>query len=169
MGLDGGGELPLGAIEDCRRGEDPRLVFLGDRDRGGGRSVRLLRKIWWEVVSSGIEPVGPVSEVPRDCGDICALSCISIEPDPVASFPCLGGDLSGDEKMPEIGSRPCSSYTPLSASVMPVFLRNVSYCLRACAGASIRLPSLHANVVVIVFARFAFLCGRHLQSLVRKE
>jgi hypothetical protein len=43
-------------MEDCRRGEDPSAVFLGDRDRGGGRYVRLLRKIWWDVVRSGMEP-----------------------------------------------------------------------------------------------------------------
>jgi hypothetical protein len=58
------------------------------------------------------------------------LFCISIDPDPVASSPRFGGDRSGDEKMPETGSRPCSSYMPLSSSVMPVFLRNVNYCLR---------------------------------------
>jgi hypothetical protein len=55
MGLDTPIELPLGAMDDCRRGEDPRAVFFGDRDRGGGRCVRLLRSIWC-VVSSGIEP-----------------------------------------------------------------------------------------------------------------
>ena len=49
-----------------------------------------------------------------------------MDSDPVAFPPRLGGDFSGDEKMPEIGSRPCSSYTPLSASVMPVFLCNVN-------------------------------------------
>jgi hypothetical protein len=122
----------------------------------------VLRNIWWDVVRSGIEPVAYVRANSCDGFDICALSCISIEPDPVASSPRLGGDLSGDEKIPEIGSRPCSSYTPLSASVMPVFLRNVNCCLRACAGALVCSPSLHTNVVIIVFARFAFLCGRHV-------
>jgi hypothetical protein len=57
-GLEAPIELPLGAMEDCRRGDEPSAVFLGDRDRGGGRWVRLLRNIWWEVVMSGIEPVG---------------------------------------------------------------------------------------------------------------
>ena len=100
-------------MDDCLRGEEPRFVFLGDRDRGGGRFVRLFRRIWWDVMRSGME-----------------LFCISIDPDPVASSPRFGGDRSGDEKMPETGSRPCSSYMPLSSSVMPVFLRNVNYCLR---------------------------------------
>jgi hypothetical protein len=160
-GLDGGREL-LGAMDDCLRGEDPRFVFLGDRDRGGGRFVRLLRKIWWDVMRSGMEPVASVSTSSCDHSNNYALFCISIDPDPVASSPRLGGDLSGDEKIPETGSRPCSSYMPLSSSVMPVFLRNVKKCLRACPGALLCLPSLHTNVVVIVFARFAFLSRRHV-------
>jgi hypothetical protein len=38
----------------------------------------------------------------------------------------FGGDFSGDEKMPETGSMPYSSRRPLSSSVMPVFLANIS-------------------------------------------
>ena len=56
-GLEGATELPRGAMDDCRRGEDPSAVFLGDRDRGGGKCVRLLRKIWWDVARSGMEPM----------------------------------------------------------------------------------------------------------------
>jgi hypothetical protein len=56
------------------------------------------------------------------------LSCISIDSDAVTVPPRLGGDFSGEEKMPEIGSKPCSSYTPRSASVMPVFLRTSATC-----------------------------------------
>jgi hypothetical protein len=56
------------------------------------------------------------------------LSCISIDSDAVTVPPRLGGDFSGEEKMPEIGSRPCSSYTPRSASVIPVFLQPSAAC-----------------------------------------
>ena len=34
----------------------------------------------------------------------------------------LSGDFSGDEKMPSMGSRPCSSRIPVSFNVTPVFL-----------------------------------------------
>lgn len=47
----------------------------------------------------------------------------SVSVPPVRFDVRLGGDFSGDEKMPEMGSRPCSSRTPLSSSVIPVFLR----------------------------------------------
>ena len=57
IGLDKPTELPRGAMDDCRRGEDPRAVFIGDRDRGGGRCMRLLRSIAVEVVMLGIEPL----------------------------------------------------------------------------------------------------------------
>jgi hypothetical protein len=112
-------ELPRGAMDDCRRGEDPSAVFFGDRDRGGGRSVRLLRSIWCAVVRSGIEPtvkymsahlmysMRRLREPPNPRGHV--LSCISIDSDAVTVPPRLGGDFSGDENMPEIGSKPCSS------------------------------------------------------------
>jgi hypothetical protein len=138
-------ELPRGAIEDCRRGEEPSAVFLGDRDRGGGSSVRLLRRIWCEVVRSGM-----------------LLSCTSIDSDAVIVSLRFGGDFSGDEKMPEIGSRPCSSYTPRSASVMPVFLRpSATGALSICLFSP---PSLHANVVELVLAIFALSLGRHREG-----
>ena len=56
------------------------------------------------------------------------LSWISIDSDAVTVPLCLGGDFSGDEKMPEIGSKPCSSYTPRSARVIPVFLCASDMC-----------------------------------------
>jgi hypothetical protein len=149
-------------MDDCLRGEDSRFVFLGDRDRGGGRFVRLLRRIWWDVMRSGMEPVLSVSAHSCNRFHVYALFCISMGPDPVASSPRLGGDRSGDEKMPETGSRPCSSYMPLSSRVMPVFLRNVNLCVRACPRALLCLPPLYANVVVIVLARFTLLRGRHV-------
>jgi hypothetical protein len=98
--------------------------------------------------------------------DACAcyiLSWSSIDSDPVAFPPRLGGDFSGDEKMPEMGSRPCSSYTPLSASVMPVFLCTVSD-MRVCLWRLCAVPSLDADIVVVVFAAFAFACRRHVWS-----
>jgi hypothetical protein len=55
-GLDVGTELALGAMDDCLRGEDPSVVFIGDRDRGGGKCVRVLRRIWADVVMPGMEP-----------------------------------------------------------------------------------------------------------------
>jgi hypothetical protein len=48
---------------------------------------------------------------------------MSMDSDPVLVLPRLGGDFSGEEKMPEMGSRPLSSRTPLSSRVIPVFLR----------------------------------------------
>lgn len=58
---------------------------------------------------------------------IDALSCSSIDSESVNVPPVLrtlrvGGDLSGDEKMPEMGSMPYSSRRPVSFSVIPVFL-----------------------------------------------
>lgn len=49
-------ETPLGAMDDCLRGEDPSVVFIGDRDRGGGKWVRVLRRMCAEVVMPGMEP-----------------------------------------------------------------------------------------------------------------
>ena len=46
----------------------------------------------------------------------------SVSVPPVRFDARFGGDFSGDEKMPEMGSSPCSSRTPLSSSVMPVLL-----------------------------------------------
>jgi hypothetical protein len=131
-------ELPLGAIEDCRRGEDPSAVFFGDWDRGGGRCVRLFLRIWCAVVRSGMEPAFAYMSV-ESTGSMrrvrkfltpfdYVLSCMSMDSDAVAVSPRFGGDFSGDEKMPEMGSRPCSSYTPRSASVIPVFLELSAIC-----------------------------------------
>lgn len=39
-----------------------------------------------------------------------------------ADVPRFGGDFSGDEKIPDTGSIPYSSRTPLSSSLIPVFL-----------------------------------------------
>jgi hypothetical protein len=93
-----------------------------------------LRRIWCAVARSGMEPaVAAVSArftrtvlMVRESARLsrCVLSCMSMDSDAVTVtvLPRLGGDFSGDEKMPEMGSRPCSSYTPRSVSVMPVFL-----------------------------------------------
>lgn len=167
--LDGRKEFPFGAMEDCRRGEFSKLVFLADRNWEGGRTVRLLRKIWQDVVSPGMEPGVSVSESTRECCNTYALPCISVDPDLVAWFPRLGGNLSADEKMPEIGSWPCSSYTPVSASVIPVFLCNVIHCLRAYIRASICPPSLYPSVVVLDLARSVFLRRRHDYGIVWKR
>jgi hypothetical protein len=43
-------------MDDWRRGEEPRAVFMGDRDFGGGNRVRSLRKIAVDVVMAGMEP-----------------------------------------------------------------------------------------------------------------
>lgn len=50
------------------------------------------------------------------------LSCMSIDSDSVVVLPRFGGDFSGEEKIPEIASIPCSSRAR-SSSVIPVFLR----------------------------------------------
>jgi hypothetical protein len=99
-------------MDDCLRGDDPSAVFFGERDRGGGRCVRLLRSIWCEVVRSGIEPSDElVSARKRESADSPGriLSCISIDSDAVMVPPRFGGDFSGEEKMPETGSRPFAS------------------------------------------------------------
>jgi hypothetical protein len=63
-----------------------------------------------------------------------ALSCISIDSEPVTVLPRFGGDFSGEEKMPEMASIPCSSRVR-SSSVMPVFLHLLSVeCLRGNEG-----------------------------------
>ena len=41
---------------------------------------------------------------------------------------CNRGEFSGDEKMPEIGSMPYSSRTPLSSNRIPVFLSTCQRC-----------------------------------------
>lgn len=45
-----------GRIADCLRGDEPRAVFIGDRDRGGGRLGLFDRSRWWPGVRSGISP-----------------------------------------------------------------------------------------------------------------
>ena len=66
-----------------------------------------------------------VSGIVAVCLCMHILSCNSIDSDAVTVLPRLGGDFSGEEKMPEMGSKPCSSYTPRSASTMPVFLQHI--------------------------------------------
>lgn len=67
---------------------------------------------------------------------------------------------SGDEKMPSMGSMPCSSRMPLSCSTMPVFLRPCQ-CgegerahLVGTRGSHI--PSCHAHIRVVGLARGLF-------------
>lgn len=43
-------------MDDCRRGEDPRVVFMGERAFGGGRCVLALRINLADVARSGMEP-----------------------------------------------------------------------------------------------------------------
>ena len=63
-----------------------------------------------------------------------ALSCISIDSEPVTVLPRFGGDFSGEENMPEMASIPCSSRVR-SSSVIPVFLHLLSVeCLRGSEG-----------------------------------
>jgi hypothetical protein len=89
------------------------------------------------------------------------LSCISIDSDAVTVPLRFGGDFSGEENMPERGSKPCSSYTPLSVSVMPVFLRSLVKHAQLRVRPMLCLPSLHANIVELVLAILAFSLGRH--------
>lgn len=89
------------------------------------------------------------------------LSCISIDSDAVTVPLRFGGDFSGEENMPEMGSRPCSSYTPLSVSVIPVFLHSLVNYARPRVRPMFCLPSLHPNIVELVLAILAFPLGRH--------
>ena len=89
-----------------------------------------------------------------------ALSCISIDSDPVTVLPRFGGDFSGEEKMPEIASIPCSSRAR-SSSVIPVFLRMVSVA-RTMFHVFVYLPSLHTDVEESVLTVVAFSLRRHI-------
>jgi len=89
------------------------------------------------------------------------LSCISMDSDSVTVSPVrleaprLGGLFAGEEKIPEMGSRPCSSRKPLSGSSIPVFLPPWSDAVFTCRFL-VLLPSLDANIVELVLAIFAF-------------
>lgn len=83
----------------------------------GGGDVGNGTFAWMSAHSLRSQPYARASSLPY----AYVLSCISIDSDPVTVLPRLGGDFSGEEKMPETGSRPCSSRAR-SSSVIPVFL-----------------------------------------------
>jgi len=58
--------------------------------------------------------------------DVLSCICIPVEEEVMIPVRELSfcGDFSGDEKRPSKGSIPCSSRTPASFNVIPVFLRN---------------------------------------------
>jgi hypothetical protein len=90
---------------------------------------------------------------------------MSIDSDSVTVSParleaaCFGGLFAGDEKMPEMGSRPCSSRSPLSGSSMPVLLP-LLVVVRACCYV-LFLPSLDADIVELILTILAFPRRRH--------
>lgn len=102
--LSGKTRLPVvcGRLVDIRLGE-PILVCLGVEARAGGSLGVLRRCSVWST--SGAE-----------------LFWIFMSLLVRVRSPLRRGEGIGEEKMPEIGSMPCSSRTPLSGSVMPVFL-----------------------------------------------
>ena len=64
----------------------------------------------------------------------------------------VDGGFSGEEKMPSMGSIPCSSRTPLSLSTIPVLLSSsqLSLCARRRADC---IPSGDADVRIVCFGR----------------
>lgn len=104
------------------------FVCLGVLARGGG-SRGVLRRC--KVSStSGAEPNEHQSQSQSNCmrahflsGEIRVnlLSCSSIAFELDVPCACFGGE-AGEEKMPDTGSKPCSSRTPVSCNVIPVFL-----------------------------------------------
>jgi hypothetical protein len=98
-----------------------------------------------------------------------ALSCMSMDSDSVRVSPVrleaprLGGLFAGEEKMPEIGSRPCSSRNPLSGSSMPVFLPLLSEVVLKYRFV-VLLPSLDADIIELIFANIAFSRRRHFEN-----
>ena len=60
----------------------------------------------------------------------------------------IAGD---DEKMPDTGSKPCSSLTPVSFNVIPVFLINVSAFRRCdCEITISRVPPHFSNFEILI-------------------
>ena len=118
--------LDCGRAEDIRLG-DPMLVCLGVLARGGGK--RGVLRMFNVSSTSGAEPVEngwlvslcSPEKVPFLFAAVYSLSCncIALELEvPRAGF---SGDI-GDEKMPDMGSMPCSSRTPVSMRTIPVLL-----------------------------------------------
>lgn len=118
--------LDCGRAEDMRLG-DPILVCLGVLARGGGK--RGVLRMFNVSSTSGAEPVGNSWLVSLRLPDKVAIlfaalyslscNCIALE----LEVPCaiFSGDM-GDEKMPDMGSMPCSSRTPVSMRTIPVLL-----------------------------------------------
>jgi hypothetical protein len=85
-----------------------------------------------------------------------------MDSEPVMVSECRAGDFSGEEKMPEMGSKPLSSRTPRSSSVIPVFL-SLWLDARAKVMDLFCSPSLNTNIIVRVLAIFALPLGwRHV-------
>jgi hypothetical protein len=130
-------------------------VCLGVVARGGGRRG-VLRPInvsstsgaepmqrWWLVMlcqtTPGIRPNASVY----------VLSCNSIALE--LEVPCafFSGEV-GDEKMPAMGSMPCSSRTPVSIKTIPVLLSRRQYCQYCPRLRKPNSPTNFAHVKVLV-------------------
>lgn len=97
-----------------------------------------------------------------------ALSCISIDSEPVTVLPLFGGDFSGEEKIPEIASIPCSSRAR-SSKVIPVFLRTPS-ALRALRNDCLFIYLPCTPTLKKAFSRFSrFFGGAILVAVNSKE
>lgn len=101
------------------------LVCLGVVARGGGK--RGVLRIFNVSSTSGAEPVkrcllvSPFVSVLKRRPTLYVLSCNSIALELEVPAVRFGGE-AGDEKMPAMGSMPCSSRTPVSFNTIPVLL-----------------------------------------------
>lgn len=140
----------VGRAEDARLG-DPMLVCLGVVARGGG--IRGVLRRCNVSSTSGAEPVGRLLAQPnvgrillhlRFMRALYSLSCKSMALLVMILLPRAGDSLRGEEKTPAMGSIPCSSRTPVSLSVTPVFLRSrqLHNANLASFGAISHLPTL---------------------------
>lgn len=139
-------------------------MCLGVVARGGGRRG-VLREC--SVSStSGAEPVKdgwlvPLRLMAPDLHlfmTVYVLSCNSIALELDVPCACFSGEV-GDEKMPDMGSMPCSSRTPVSTNMIPVLLSRRQCCTTYNLLRKPDLPTDLAYIKILV-ARPAPTAGR---------
>lgn len=183
--LEGGRFALEGGPIDNRCGDSRMFVFMGDLPRGGGKYVLLLRVSFRVLIAScgsGAEPlyhhvssvlwmaahiVFRVVRILHIPDSMSMASDALMVASPRATLNSLSGDFAGDEKMPSRGSRPCSSRTPLSWSVIPVLLQIASQPLASNVTTAPNLPSLDADFKEVV--RALLFGWRHDVLRVRKR
>lgn len=147
-------------LRDCGRADDMRLgepmfVCLGVDARAGGK--RGVLRMCSVSSTSGAEPVryGMLATkclLATDEGPfmvVFVLSCRSIAWELEVPCACFSGEV-GDEKMPDIGSMPYSSRTPVSIRTIPVLLSRRQYRLSCILWRDHDSPANFANIKVLV-------------------